>query len=453
MSVAQLSLLSAISPSPFAANDNLHFPLCRKFHLIRGGLDDRLTKLTETALAAKTYTYDQDDRLNGFEVGTAPVVYAYDVNGNRTSVKTGAGTITYTYPATSNRLSGLSGLVTQADTYDAAGNLLKDGTVTYTYDARGRMATAVASGLTTSYAIDGLGQRIGKSGTGVPAGGAAAFDYDEAGHLLGEYTSTGVVIEETVWLPNGGRATPVAVLTGTGAGTIYSLSPDWLDAPHILQNSAKKAVWSWDHLGFGDNLPNSNPSGLGTFTYNLRFPGQYYDAESGLNYNMARDYNPNLGRYVESDPLGLLAGISTYGYANGNPLIWVDPRGTDVGPLGVGAVYGGVSAGFGDATDSFMQYAGDNPQIGWDAMAVGGGLVTGGVVNDICAVRAGILFGTRFGGNTPLLNSNDWFRIGWSQVGDDEYAFRIGGDLIPDWLNGGHINLWPPSWWFGPPNP
>jgi RHS repeat-associated protein len=50
-----------------------------------------------------------------------------------------------------------------------------------------------------------------------------------------------------------------------------------------------------------DNAPNQNPSGLGVFTYNLRFPGQYYDAETGLNYNGARDYNPVLGRYIESD--------------------------------------------------------------------------------------------------------------------------------------------------------
>jgi len=236
------------------------------------------------------------------------------------------------------------------------------------------MASAVASGLTTSYAVDGLGQRIGKSGTGVPAGGASAFDYDEAGHLLGEYTSTGVVIEETVWLPNGGRATPIAVLTGTGAGTIYSLSPDWLDAPHILQNSAKKAVWTWDHLGFGDNLPNSNPSGLGAFTYNLRFPGQYYDAESGLNYNMARDYNPNLGRYVESDPLGLLAGISTYGYAWSDPLRVIDPMGLS----GVGD-YLTPSQQQAILNNPYMQYIGDNPDYGYDAMTVGAALAAPGI--------------------------------------------------------------------------
>lgn len=75
--------------------------------------------------------------------------------------------------------------------------------------------------------------------------------------------------------------------------------------------------------------PNQNPSGLGVFNYSSRLPGQYADAESGLNYNMRRDYNPGLGRYVESDPKGLAAGINTYAYVGNNPLTRIDPRGLD----------------------------------------------------------------------------------------------------------------------------
>jgi len=64
--------------------------------------------------------------------------------------------------------------------------------------------------------------------------------------------------------------------------------------------------------------------------YNLRFPGQYYDAETGLNQNYLRDYDPLTGRYVESDPVGLAAGINTYNYTLQNPLWYVDPLGLDV---------------------------------------------------------------------------------------------------------------------------
>jgi RHS repeat-associated protein len=72
---------------------------------------------------------------------------------------------------------------------------------------------------------------------------------------------------------------------------------------------------------FGASLPDQNPSGLGNFVFNLRFPGQYYDTETGLFYNYFRDYNPATGRYIESDPIGLQGGINTYAYVGGTRLM------------------------------------------------------------------------------------------------------------------------------------
>lgn len=86
-------------------------------------------------------------------------------------------------------------------------------------------------------------------------------------------------------------------------------------------------VWRWDSDPFGTTQPNQNPAGLGTFVYNLRFPGQYYQAESGLHYNSLRTYDPQTGRYLESDPIGLAGGINTYSYANSNPISNKDPLG------------------------------------------------------------------------------------------------------------------------------
>ena len=74
-------------------------------------------------------------------------------------------------------------------------------------------------------------------------------------------------------------------------------------------------------------MPDENPSGLGNFTCNLRLPGQYFDRETNLHYNYFRDYDPSIGRYVQSDPIGLGGGLNTYAYVNGQPLRLVDPLG------------------------------------------------------------------------------------------------------------------------------
>jgi RHS repeat-associated protein len=158
-------------------------------------------------------------------------------------------------------------------------------------------------------------------------GGAEHFVYDEAGHLLGEYDASGNLIQETVWMGD----IPVGTLQPNGSGgiNVYYLHTDNLNTPRrISRPSDNVIVWRWDSDPFGTTSANQDPDGDGvSFTYNLRFAGQYYDMESGLNYNYFRDYDPATGRYVESDPIGLRGGINTYAYVGSSPLRFADPRG------------------------------------------------------------------------------------------------------------------------------
>ncbi len=147
--------------------------------------------------------------------------------------------------------------------------------------------------------------------------GTVLYWYDEAGYLLGEYTSTGGLVEETVWLGD----VPVATLRPNWSTvSVYYVHTDQLNTPRaVTRPSDNKLMWSWFSDPFGTTSASSNPAGAGSFTYNLRFPGQYYDVETGLNYNAYRDYDPGTGRYAEADPIGLRGGsYSTYTYVNDN---------------------------------------------------------------------------------------------------------------------------------------
>jgi len=197
---------------------------------------------------------------------------------------------------------------------DAAGHTSAYAGLTFTYNAAGRMSSSTNGSTTTSYVYNALGQRVRKS-TGI---GSTVFVYDELGHLIGEYDGTGAAIQEIVWL----RDTPVATIRQEACGlSIFYIHTDHLNTPRrITRRSTSDVVWSWDGDPFGTATPNENPAGLGIFSFNLRFPGQYYDNETGLNGNGFRNFDPTTGRYIQSDPSGLNGGINSYAYAFGNPL-------------------------------------------------------------------------------------------------------------------------------------
>lgn len=89
-----------------------------------------------------------------------------------------------------------------------------------------------------------------------------------------------------------------------------------------MTDASRTVVWSADYKPFGEATVT-----VSTITNNLRFPGQYYDAETGLHYNYYRDYNPITGTYIQADPIGLEGGPHLYVYVANNPINFKDPKG------------------------------------------------------------------------------------------------------------------------------
>ena len=144
----------------------------------------------------------------------------------------------------------------------------------------------------------------------------------------------------------------------------------------------------WDHgEPFGNSPANENPSGLGTFGINYRFPGQYLDKASNTHYNYFRDYGPAEGRYIQSDPIGLAGGVNTYLYANGNPLIFVDPDGR-LSQAGAVLLAGTVGAVFEGGATLIQNINSGAPLTQNLASAALGGFVEGTVIG-VVAIAPG----------------------------------------------------------------
>ena len=141
-------------------------------------------------------------------------------------------------------------------------------------------------------------------------------------------------MQQAIWLGD----LPIGLISGSGtAQKVQFVQPDHLGSPRVVIDAASNtSVWTWDLTGeaFGATPPNQDPDGDGTaFTLNMRFPGQRFDAATGLNYNYFRDYEPNSGRYVQSDPIGLAGGVNTFGYVFSSPLGSIDPYGLQTNTL------------------------------------------------------------------------------------------------------------------------
>lgn len=302
----------------------------------------RLTALNNPDGSRWAYTYDNLDRLIGADE-TASRGFQHDLNGNRTAETVNGTTFNYSGFSSSNRLgSSASPAETRSYAYDGVGNITSDGIRTFTWNNAGYLAASTGPAGTASYLYNGFGQRVRKSS----GAGVRHFFYAEDGiTLLGEYGSTGAAstVSETVYIGD----TPVLVLRG---GSVFYVLPDHLNTPRVVRDSSGTTVWRWHSDAFGVAGPNENPGGVALFNWNARFPGQYFDSETGLYYNNARYYDAATGRYYSSDPIGLAGGLNTYAYVSNHPLTHVDPDGE------FGLAGAGIGFFFGAGITAFAKY-------------------------------------------------------------------------------------------------
>jgi RHS repeat-associated protein len=310
--------------------------------------------------------YDALHRVSSFTHDGLTVGLQFDANGNRnqaTYSTSPALPVTYVNSATSNRLTHVNWNGTSRMlSYDAVGNLRTDrrtasATDCHYYDPLGRVVRiarhaagfndcASPSGAVTMnavYAVNGLNQRTTKTvGSDV-----TRFVYGPSGELLYERRGVGGGFNEKAYIWFNGAV--IAVVTN---GSVHSVDSDHLGRPERVYSAQGALVWHAANAPFSRNLKLDSIQGM-----NVGFPGQYFDGESGLWYNWHRYYEPALGRYTQSDPIGLAGGMNTYSYAGGNPIQVIDPNGLSAVLLAGGCVASGA-AGFVSA-DGFVAAAQD----------------------------------------------------------------------------------------------
>lgn len=282
---------------------------------------------------SKSFIYDTLDRLSTATASGiwGSLAWTYDSVGNRLT----EGSNSYAYAANTNKLTSANG---KSFGYDNNGNTTTESARQYTYSQNQRLIQIVDGAMTAGYAYNGNGQRAKK----IVNGTTTIFHYSLSGQIIAESNSAGSVTAEYVYI----NSQPLAKIEGSN---VYYYHNDHLGTPQKMTDSTGTVVWAADYKPFGEATIT-----VSTITNNLRFPGQYYDAETGLNYNLNRDYNPVIGRYVESDPIGLRGGLNLYRYAGNNPVNVFDPDGLKCRfnikvAIGAGAVIVGGSIGWATA--------------------------------------------------------------------------------------------------------
>ncbi|MEM7254727.1 MAG: RHS repeat-associated core domain-containing protein [Pseudomonadota bacterium] len=238
----------------------------------------------------QVFTYDGLDRLDTASGGYGTRDFDYDEIGNRQDARhTGSSMGIVPHLKSTTRIHG---------EHNRLSSVYQDGNLiaSYTYNGRGERVIKTVDGQTTH------------------------FHYGLNGELLAESDDTGAPVREYIYL----HGAPLALIDHISSD-VYYYHNDHLGTPQSVTDASQTVVWEAHYTPFG-----TIEETVSDITHPLRFPGQYFDAETKTHYNYFRDYDPSVGRYTQSDPIGLEGGVNTYLYVQANPMRFVDPFGEQV---------------------------------------------------------------------------------------------------------------------------
>ena len=286
----------------------------------------------DTNYEDNAYQYDKRDRLISDQIdqtitSVTDSIFNYDLNDNRLSQSRNDddnfdGDTLYSYQNNSNRLL-LEDTIDLTETQ--APTALNRRMV---YNDVGRLFQVFdQEQLVAEYIYNDQGQRIRKTiFTNTLPTEITIYHYNQQGLLITETDENGSLKRDYIW---SGHNQPLAQIDHqSGSDNIIYLHNDHLMTNRLATNQSQTIVWRWEGEAFGATPAEQDPDGDNNLAVvSLRFPGQYFDQESNLHYNGTRYYDPDLGRYITSDRIGLGGGINTYGYANQNPVRYIDRLG------------------------------------------------------------------------------------------------------------------------------
>jgi RHS repeat-associated protein len=254
----------------------------------------------------------------------------YDIN----TVAAVTSTTVQGYGLATNRLVNMTvnGTVARTFAYDGAGNITSDtrpGEVfVTTYNKRNRPVSVTRnSTVYATYGYNALEQLVSRSTSAVGGPtGTVHYIYDLDGHVIAEAdAANGTTARDYIWLAANDNETVDLPLAVAEAATLTQVHTDHLGRPIRMTDAAKATVWQARFKPFGEVVALS-----GTKALNLRFPGQYFQIETGLAYNWHRHYDPTTARYTQPDPLGFIDGPSVYAYAGNSPWMKTDRDGMHI---------------------------------------------------------------------------------------------------------------------------